>query len=154
MSEGACLSPFDAWLVLRGIKTLAVRMDRQSDNARIIAQFLRNHPKIDKVFYVGFPDHPQYGLSCRQSRGFGSMVSFTLKNSVEVPKVLSSLSLIMFAESLGGVETLMTYPIEQTHKAIPQEMLKRSGVQENLLRLSVGIENVHDLLQDLEQAFR
>lgn len=152
MSEGASLSPFDAWLVLRGIKTLAVRMDRQSENARIIAEYLRNHPKVDKVFYVGFPDHPQYVLSCRQCRGFGSMISFNLKDVSEVPKILRSVKLIMFAESLGGVETLITYPIEQTHKAIPQSMRDLSGVQQRLLRLSVGIEHVQDLLHDLEQA--
>jgi cystathionine gamma-synthase len=152
MSEGASLGPFDAWLVLRGLKTLAVRMDRASENARVIAQWLRTHPKVDKVFYAGFADHPQYELSCRQTRGFGSMISFYLKDPSDAPKVLKNVSLILFAESLGGVETLVTYPVEQTHKAIPEDLRLSSGVDNRLLRLSVGIENLKDLVSDLDRA--
>lgn len=152
MSEGAALGPFDAWLVLRGLKTLAIRMKRQAENACVIAEWLRSHPKVDRVFYVGFPDHPQYALSASQTRGFGNMISFYLKDLADAPRVLERVRLILFAESLGGVETLITYPIEQTHKAIPEAMRLRSGVTDRLLRLSVGIENVKDLLEDLDRA--
>lgn len=152
MSEGASLGPFDAWLVLRGLKTLAVRMKTQSENARIIAGWLRSHPKVDKVFYPGFEDHPQYELSQRQTRGAGGMISFYLKDPADAPKALKSVRVILFAESLGGVETLITYPIEQTHKAIPEAMRLSAGVNDRLLRLSVGIENVEDLLKDLDGA--
>jgi cystathionine gamma-synthase len=154
MSEGASLGAFDAWLVLRGIKTLAVRMKTRSENAIIIAQWLRTHPKVDKVFYTGFTDHPQYSLSRMQSRGFGGMISFYLKDPVDAPKLLKNIKLILFAESLGGVESLMTYPIEQTHKAIPEAMRLSAGVNDRLLRLSVGIENVQDLLADLDSALK
>lgn len=154
MSEGAALGPFDAWLVLRGMKTLAVRMNAQSASAMKIAEWLRAHPKVDRVFYVGFPDHPQYALSLAQTRGFGGMISFYLKDSADAPLVLKRLKLILFAESLGGVETLMTYPIEQTHKAIPEAMRLSSGVNDRLLRVSVGIENVGDLLEDLDGALK
>ena len=152
MSEGASLGPFDAWLVLRGLKTLAVRMNAQSENARVIAGWLRSHPKVDKVFYPGFEDHPQYELSRAQTRGAGGMISFYLKDPADAPKVLKSVRVILFAESLGGVETLITYPIEQTHKAIPEAMRLSAGVNDRLLRLSVGIENVEDLLKDLDGA--
>ena len=154
MSEGASLGPFDAWLVLRGIKTLAVRMKTQSENALIVAEWLKNHPKVDKVFYPGFPDHPQFELSCAQSRGFGGMISFYLKDAADAPKVLKSIKLILFAESLGGVETLLTYPVEQTHKAIPEAMRLSAGVNDRLLRLSIGIENVKDILDDLDAALK
>ena len=152
MSEGASLGPFDAWLILRGLKTLAVRMDRQSENAARIAEWLRVHPKVDRVFYVGFPDHPQFALTKTQTRGFGGMVSFYLKEAKDVAPLLSRVKLILFAESLGGVETLVTYPIEQTHKAIPEALRLRSGVNDRLVRLSVGIENVEDLIIDLDRA--
>ena len=153
-SEGAALGPFDAWLVLRGIKTLAVRMKTQSENARAVAEWLKKHPKVDKVFYAGFPDHPQYELSCSQSRGFGGMISFYLKDPADAPKMLKSVKLILFAESLGGVETLLTYPVEQTHKAIPEQMRLSAGVNGRLLRLSIGIENVGDILEDLDVALK
>ena len=154
MSEGASLGPFDAWLVLRGIKTLAVRMKTQSESARIVAEWLKVHTKVDKVFYTGFPDHPEYALSCAQSRGFGGMISFYLKDAADAPKMLKSVKLILFAESLGGVETLLTYPVEQTHKAIPEAMRLSAGVNDRLLRLSIGIENVGDLLEDLDEALK
>ncbi|GHV89377.1 hypothetical protein AGMMS50267_17370 [Spirochaetia bacterium] len=153
MSEGAVLSPFDAWLVLRGIKTLAIRMEKQEQNARKIAHWLREQPLVEKVFYTGFEDHPQYQLSRSQSRGFGGMISFYLKNKADVPVLLQSTTLILFAESLGGVESLMTYPLVQTHAAIPEAMRLSAGVNDRLMRLSVGIEDADDLIADLAQAF-
>jgi cystathionine gamma-synthase len=151
-SEGASLAPFDAWLVLRGIKTLGLRMEKHEQNAAEIALWLRSHEKIAKVFYPGFQDHPQYELSRSQSRGAGGMISFYLKNSADVPVLLQSLKLILFAESLGGVESLMTFPLAQTHQAIPEAMRLAAGVNENLMRFSAGIENVHDLIADLGNA--
>jgi cystathionine gamma-synthase len=153
-SEGASLAPFDAWLVLRGIKTLALRMERHEKNAFPIARWLREHKRVEKVFYPGFEDHPQYGLSKIQSRGFGGMISFYVKNPADVAVLLKSLSLILFAESLGGVETLITYPLVQTHGAIPEAMRLSAGVNEKLVRISVGIENVQDIIYDLDRAFR
>jgi cystathionine gamma-synthase len=152
-SEGASLAPFDAWLVLRGIKTLALRMERHEKNALLIARWLRNHGRVEKVFYPGFEDHPQYELSRTQSRGFGGMISFYVKNPADVAVLLKSLSLILFAESLGGVESLITYPLVQTHGAIPEPMRIAAGVTEKLLRLSVGIENADDIIGDLDRAF-
>jgi cystathionine gamma-synthase len=152
-SEGASLAPFDAWLTLRGIKTLAVRMERHEQNARGIAEWLRTQDIVEKVFYVGFPDHPQYELSGRQARGAGGMISFYLKKSEYVPVLLHNIKLILFAESLGGVESLLTYPLVQTHAAIPAEMRLSAGVNDRLMRLSVGIEDPGDLTADLEQAF-
>jgi cystathionine gamma-synthase len=151
-SEGATLAPFDAWLVLRGLKTLAVRMERQDANARIIAAWLRGNALVEKVFYTGFEDHPQYALSRAQARGDGGMISFYLKDAAHAPVLLSSISLILFAESLGGVESLLTYPLVQTHSAIPEAMRLSAGVNERLMRLSVGLENSGDLIADLEQA--
>jgi cystathionine gamma-synthase len=153
-SEGASLAPFDAWLVLRGIKTLALRMERHEKNALPIARWLREHKRVEKVFYPGFEDHPQYGLSKTQGRGFGGMIAFYVKNPADVAVLLKSLSLILFAESLGGVESLITYPLVQTHGAIPEAMRLSAGVNEKLIRLSVGIENVQDIISDLDRAFR
>jgi cystathionine gamma-synthase len=152
-SEGASLAPFEAWLVLRGLKTLAVRMERHEKNALPIAQWLRAHPRVEKVFYPGFEDHPQYALSRTQTRGSGGMISFYLKNPADAAVLLKSLSLILFAESLGGVESLITYPLVQTHSAIPEAMRLSAGVTEKLMRLSVGIEDCNDLIADLDQAF-
>lgn len=151
-SEGASLAPFDSWLLLRGIKTLALRMERHQANGRLAAQALRRHPKVEKVFYTGFDDHPQAALSAAQSRGHNGMVSFYLKDKNDVEKTLSAVRLILFAESLGGVESLITYPLAQTHGAIPQEMRLAAGVNDRLLRLSVGIEHPGDIIADLEQA--
>jgi cystathionine gamma-synthase len=152
-SEGASLSPFDAWLTLRGIKTLSVRMERHEKNARPIACWLREHKRVEKVFYTGFEDHPQYSLSRSQARGFGGMISFYLKDKADVPRLLKNVSLILFAESLGGVETLLTYPLVQTHGAIPEAMRLSAGVNDRLIRLSVGIEDAEDLIADLDNAF-
>ncbi|MDR2795380.1 MAG: PLP-dependent aspartate aminotransferase family protein [Spirochaetaceae bacterium] len=153
MSEGAVLSPFDSWLTLRGLKTLALRMDKATRNAELIAGWLRKHPAVEKVFWIGFSDHPQYELSCSQSRGAGSMISFYMKDSGHIPQILKKVSLIMFAESLGGTDSLVTYPVVQTHSAIPETMRLVAGVNDKLLRLSVGIEDPDDLIADLDQAF-
>jgi cystathionine gamma-synthase len=153
-SEGAALSPFDAWLILRGIKTLGVRMERHRANAFRIAHWLRDHPRVERVFYTGFEDHPQYGLSCSQTRGHSGMISFYLKNKTDVQRLLHNVRIILFAESLGGVETLITYPLVQTHGAIPEAMRLTAGVNDRLMRLSVGIEDADDLIKDLDSAFR
>ena len=151
-SEGASLAPFDAWLTLRGIKTLGVRMEQHEQNAAQVARWLRAHEKIEKVFYAAFEDHPQYALSRSQARGAGGMISFYLKNPRDVPVLLQNLRLVLFAESLGGVESLMTFPLVQTHQAIPEAMRLSAGVNDRLMRLSVGIEDVNDIIADLDAA--
>jgi cystathionine gamma-synthase len=152
-SEGASLAPFDSWLLLRGLKTLAVRMDRHDKNAAAVAQWLRGQERVEKVFYPGFEDHPQYQLSYSQTRGSGGMISFCLKDPADVTVLLHSVTVILFAESLGGVESLITYPLVQTHSAIPEAMRLSAGVNDRLMRLSVGIEDVHDIIADLDAAF-
>ncbi|MDR0527268.1 MAG: PLP-dependent aspartate aminotransferase family protein [Spirochaetaceae bacterium] len=152
MSEGASLSPFDAFLTLRGIKTLALRMKKHEENAACICSWLKNHKAIEKVFWTGLKEHPQAELSKKQARGHSGMVSFYVKDPDMVPKILRKLKLILFAESLGGVESLITYPVVQTHTAIPQKMREDAGVNECLMRLSLGIEDSADLIFDLEQA--
>jgi cystathionine gamma-synthase len=151
-SEGAVLSPFDSWLLLRGIKTLGVRLDRQQDNAMMVAQWLSSHKKVVKVYYAGLKGHRSYALSEKQATGFGAMVSFEVKDVHLIEQILKKVKVVIFAESLGGVESLITYPIVQTHSAIPAEMRNSLGVNERLLRLSVGIENINDIISDLEQA--
>lgn len=151
-SVGAVLAPFDSWLILRGIKTLGVRLDRQEQNAIEVANWLKCHEKVDQVYYVGLPDHPGYELSKEQTSGFGSMISFTVVDESLVSEVLGRLKLIFFAESLGGVESLMTYPLTQTHADIPEEIRERLGVNSRLLRLSVGIESSEDIIEDLQRA--
>ena len=149
---GACLAPMDSWLALRGLKTLAVRMDRHNENAKKIAEFLRNHPKVKKVYYVGFPNHPQYDITLKQSKGFGGMISFDLGDMDTVNKFLEKINLILFAESLGGVESLVTHPATRTHTEVSKETREKLGITDTLLRLSVGIENVDDLIDDIKQA--
>jgi cystathionine gamma-synthase len=152
-STGGVLSPFDSWLILRGIKTLAIRMERQQESAIKIANWLKEqNGKIEKVYYVGLPEHKGHEISIKQSRGFGSMISFVVKDVYMVEKILGNVKIITFAESLGGVESLITYPQTQTHASIPQEIRDRIGVTNKLLRLSVGIENYEDLIGDLDQA--
>lgn len=151
-SEGAVLAPFDSWLVLRGIKTLAIRMERQQQNALAIAEWLQKHPKVEQVFFPGLLDHPGRDLLLTQARGFGATLSFRVKNATTAEAVLNQVRLIYYAESLGGTETLITYPILQTHQAIPAEMRAKLGIDDHLLRLSAGIEHIDDLLADLEQA--
>lgn len=149
---GSALSPFDSFLLIRGIKTLAVRMERQQNSALAIARWLKGHPRISHVYYVGLEDHPGYEVNLRQSRGFGSMISLRTDSPQTARTVLERIRLITFAESLGGVESLMTYPMLQTHGDVPKETRERLGITEDLLRLSVGIEHVEDLIRDLEQA--
>lgn len=150
---GSGLAPFDSWLMLRGLKTLAVRMQRQEENAKKIADYLLKHPGVDKVYYPGLISHKSYSISKSQSTGFGAMISFEVKDKEIVERILKRVKLIAFAESLGGVESLITYPIVQTHAAIPKEILDRLGVNDRLVRLSVGIESSVDLIEDLKQAF-
>lgn len=149
---GNVLAPFDSWLVLRGLKTLAVRMERQMENAQTIAQWLGLQPRISKVFYVGLPDHPGYAVNTAQSRGAGSMISFTVDTAKTALSVLRRVQLIAFAESLGGTESLITYPMMQTHPDVPRENRERLGITDTLLRLSVGLEHVEDIIADLAQA--
>ena len=150
---GANLAPFDAWLLLRGIQTLAVRMDRAEENAMALAQWLKTRPEVTRVFYPGLPEHPGHALMKQQARGFGAMLTFEVRDKREVPVLLKAVRLIRFAESLGGTESLLTYPITQTHADVPPEMLAANGLTDRILRLSVGIENINDLRTDLEQAF-
>jgi cystathionine gamma-synthase len=152
MSTGATLSPFDSWLVLRGLKTLHIRLDRAQENTLKIAKYLQRNPNIEKVYYVGLEDFEGYELNKKQSTGFGATLSFRVKDKELIPQILNNVQVIRFAESLGGVETLITYPITQTHSEIPEDIKKRLGVDEYLLRLSVGIENIEDLIQDLDNA--
>lgn len=152
-TTGSCLSPFDSWLLIRGIKTLAVRMDRQQENARKIASWLTTQEKVKKNYYIGLPSHKDYEVSKRQGKGFGSMISFEVDTEETARNLLERLKIILFAESLGGVESFITYPMYQTHADVPfVERLER-GINERFLRLSVGLENVDDLIADLAQAF-
>lgn len=149
---GSCLSPFDSFLILRGLKTLAVRVERQQSNAGKLASWLKQHPKVKQVYYVGLPEHPGFEVNCKQSRGAGSMLSFRVDAEETARGVLERVKLISYAESLGGVESLITYPMLQTHGDVPVEIREKLGITETCLRLSVGIENVEDLIADLEQA--
>ncbi len=149
---GATLSPFDSWLMLRGIKTLAVRMERAQENALAIAKWLKEQPKVKKVYYVGLPEHPGYEVNKRQSRGSGAMLSFTLDSAETALQVLDKVKIITFAESLGGPESLITLPATQTHADVPAEEREKLGITDSFLRMSVGLENVNDLIEDLKQA--
>jgi len=151
-TTGACLSPFDSFLIVRGIKTLAVRMDRMQESAIKIANWLTNQPAVEKVHYIGLPDHPGYEISTRQATGFGGMISFALKSSETAVKTLERVKVIKYAESLGGTESLITYPMLQTHADMPEEERNARGINAELLRLSVGLEAVDDLINDLNQA--
>jgi len=150
---GAVLGPQDSWLTIRGMKTLAVRLDRQQENAAKIAAWLENNPQVTKVFYPGLKTHPGHELLLRQARGCGAMVAFEVASPELVEKLLLKTAVISFAESLGGVETLITFPALQTHADIEAEKREQLGINNRLLRLSVGIEDVDDLIADLEQAF-
>lgn len=150
-TEGSGLSPFDSWLLLRGIKTLALRMKKHQENALLVAEFLKNHPAVENVYYVGLPEHPSYEVSKRQTTGFGGMISFTIKDVSKVEQVLCGGDMIMFAESLGGTATLITYPQTQTHASIPAEIRHRIGITDRLIRLSVGIEDAEDIITDLQK---
>ena len=151
-TTGSGLAPFDSWLVLRGIKTLAVRMEKSQENAGKIAAWLQTQGSVTKVFYPGLEEHPGHKIMQTQSRGFGAMVTFRLNSTKKALSVLEKVRLIKYAESLGGVETLITYPTTQTHADVPEELRLKNGITPETLRLSVGIENVEDLIADLEQA--
>ncbi len=153
-SCGAVPGPHDCWLVLRGVKTLHVRMQRHCENGKAIAHYLRSHPKVGKVLWVGFEDHPNHHIAVKQMRGFGGMISFTLKSDSldEAMEVLKKTELFALAESLGGVESLIGHPATMTHASIPREQRIQNGLVDSLIRLSVGIEDVDDLIADLAQA--
>jgi cystathionine gamma-lyase/cystathionine beta-lyase/cystathionine gamma-lyase/homocysteine desulfhydrase len=151
-AEGAILGPMDAWLVLRGTKTLPIRMERHHANAQAIAEFLDAHPKVARVHYPGLPSHPQHALARRQMRGFGGIVSFELGSFEKARTLLNHVSLAALAESLGGVETLISHPASMTHASVPPARRQAIGLTEDMVRLSVGIEDVDDLKEDLDQA--
>jgi len=153
-TTGACLSPFDSWLMIRGIKTLPIRMDKQQENAMKLANWLGDQKKVKTVYYIGLPAHPGYEISKRQGSGFGAMISFEVDSEKTVREILAKVSLIQYAESLGGVETLITYPMLQTHGDIPKAEREAKGINEHLLRLSVGIESAQDLIDDLARVIK
>ena len=154
VSSGPNLSTMDAWLMLRSFKTLGVRIERQAATAKTIAQWLQTQKHVTHVYYPGLPEHPGYDLQCRQATGFGGMVSFKVDSAARAQAVLGRLKLIAFAESLGGVESLLTYPKVQTHAEMPEDLMKATGLDDKLLRLSVGLEDAEDLIADLEQALQ
>jgi cysteine-S-conjugate beta-lyase len=154
-ASGAILSPFDSWLVIRGIETLPLRIKQHCINAQQVAEFLEQHPDVDKVYYPGLKSHVNHNIAARQSKGFGGIVSFTLKNDTEEAAVqfVKSTKLFKLAESLGGIKSLLCHPANMTHKSIPTEKRKAAGVADSLVRLSIGLEEAEDLIRDLEQAF-
>lgn len=149
---GAILSPFDSFLVIRGLKTLPLRLEKSQINAQILAEWLTEQPKVTTVYYPGLPNHPGREISLRQATGFGAMISFEVDREETAKNILENIKLIFYAESLGGVETLITYPILQTHADVPKEIREPLGLNNRLLRLSVGVEDVEDLIDDLNQA--
>ena len=149
---GAILSPFDSWLVLRGTKTLALRMKAHDENGRQVAAFLAEHPKVKKVYYPGLTSHPQHELAKRQQKGFGAMISFETGSLENARSMLESVRLCALAESLGGVETLISHPATMTHASVPPEKREQLGITDGLVRISVGVEDVEDILADLDQA--
>ena len=151
---GAGLGPMDSWIMLRGLKTLALRMDKHAENAKKVATWLRNRPKVEQVYYVGFEDHKDYAVTKKQTTGFGGMISFRVDSMETVNKILTNLKLVIFAESLGGVESLITHPVSRTHTEISEEKRNALGITDTLLRLSVGIEDADDIIADLEQAMK
>lgn len=153
-TTGAGLAPFDSWLILRGIKTLGIRMERAQKNAFRLAEWLQCQEAVTGVIYPGLPEHPGYEIMKKQARGFGAMITFQLKSKEFALAILEKVKMIKFAESLGGVETLITYPATQTHADVPKEIREKNGITEATLRLSVGIEDVEDLLEELESVFR
>ena len=150
---GACLAPWDSFLVERGIKTLALRMQRINDNAKQLANWLRAQKKVNKVYYAGFEDHAGYAVSVKQTTGFGGMISVEVESPALAEKILNGVRVFQYAESLGGVESLITYPVLQTHADVPKEERDRRGINDKFLRISVGIENIEDLIEDLQRVF-
>jgi O-acetylhomoserine/O-acetylserine sulfhydrylase-like pyridoxal-dependent enzyme len=155
-ATGGTLGPMDSYLVLRGIKTLHLRVQRHCENGEKVAAFLSNHPEVEKVYYPGLPDHPYHEVAKKQMSGFGGMVSFTFKSGKKGDAVsfLEKLKVFTLAESLGGVESLANHPALMTHASIPEDKRKEIGITDDLVRLSTGVEDIDDLLADLEQAFR
>jgi len=151
-SSGAILSPFEAWLILRGIKTLALRMEKHQSNAMKVAFYLKNHPEVVKVYYPGFEDSEGFEVMKKQCSGFGGMVSFELENYEKAKNFLNNLKLCLLAESLGGVETLICMPAAMTHSSIPENIREKIGITPRLIRISVGCEDAEDIINDLEQA--
>ncbi|WP_298841188.1 trans-sulfuration enzyme family protein [Clostridium sp.] len=151
-STGGILSPFDSFLLIRGIKTLALRMDRHNSNAKVVSEFLRDRKEVEKVYYPGFVDHPGHKIQEKQANGYGGIISFVLNKDYDYKKFLESLQLITFGESLGGVESLICHPATMTHAAIPYEIRQEIGITDHLVRLSVGVENVSDIVDDLTRA--
>lgn len=152
-TTGAGLSPFDSWLILRGIRTLGVRLDRAQENALKLAKYLKNNKHVTKVFYPGLEDHPGYDIMKKQARGFGAMLTFEVDSVEFAHSILNNVQLIYFAESLGGTETLITYPITQTHADVPKDVLAKNGITDRLLRLSVGLEGIGDLICEFNRVF-
>ena len=151
-AEGAILGPMDAWLVLRGTKTLPVRMERHNDNAMALAEFLAAHPRVKYVHYPGLPSHPQHALAKKQMRGFGGLIAVALGSLDNARTLLNNVRLMALAESLGGVETLISHPATMTHASVPADRREQIGITDDLVRISVGIEDVDDLKEDLQQA--
>ncbi|MGH7672025.1 MAG: cystathionine gamma-synthase [Gemmatimonadales bacterium] len=151
-SSGAVPGPFDCWLALRGAKTLALRMRQHDANGRRVAEWLTTHPRVKRVYYPGLPSHPQYDLACRQMKGFGGMISIELGDLGAARRVVERTKIFALAESLGGVESLIGHPASMTHASVPREMRDKMGLTDSLVRLSVGIEDVEDLIADLDQA--
>jgi cystathionine beta-lyase/cystathionine gamma-synthase len=151
-AEGAILGPFDSWLVLRGTKTLALRMQQHSANGQALAQFLSAHPKVKRVYYPGLPTHPQHELARKQMNGFGGMLAFDLGSLEAARRLLNAVRLHALAESLGGVETLISHPATMTHASVPADRRAAIGITDGLVRISAGIEDIDDLVEDLTQA--
>ena len=151
-AAGAVLSPFECWLVLRGVKTLAVRMKQHDQNGRVIAEFLHQHKKVKKVFYPGLPDHPQHELAKRQMTGFGSMITFETGSLSNARKMLKKVRVCSLGESLGGVETLISHPATMTHAALGEKGRRQIGITDGMVRISVGIEDAEDIITDLDEA--
>lgn len=149
---GSILGPQDCWLLLRGLKTLAIRLAKSQENAAALAEWLLRHPRVQRVYYPGLESHPGHSLHFSQASGAGSVISFQVDDPALVPRIINRLKVISYAESLGGVESLITYPATQTHGDLPEEVRERLGITNTLLRLAVGIENIADLVADLEQA--
>jgi cystathionine gamma-lyase/cystathionine beta-lyase len=151
---GATPGPMDSFLVLRGIKTLHLRMKAHCENGRLVAEFLKTHPKVEKIYWPGFTDHPNHEVAKKQMRDFGGMISIVLKDAdlQETFRIASSFKVFALAESLGGVESLINHPVSMTHSSIPKAEREKAGVVDNLLRLSVGVEDIEDLLEDIKQA--
>ncbi len=151
-AEGAILGPMDSWLVLRGTKTLPLRMERHNDNTQVLAEYLAGHAKVTRVHYPGLTTHPQHALACRQMRGFGGLIAFELGTLERARTLLNSVRLMALAESLGGVETLISHPASMTHASVPPERRLQIGLTDDMVRISVGIEDIDDLKEDLDQA--